>query len=101
MGAEALYQRTAKLPRVDVQRPPSVIGRNTTHAMQSGLLFGYVAMVEGMVQRFRAELGPEMKVLATGGLAETIASETQVIDQIVPWLTLDGLRILWQLNRSE
>ncbi len=100
MGAEGLYQRTAKLPRVDVQRPPSVIGRNTVHAMQSGLLFGYVAMVEGMVQRFRAELGPDMKVLATGGLAETIASETQVIDQIVPWLTLDGLQILWQLNRS-
>ena len=101
MGAEGLYQRTAKLPRVDVQRPPSVIGRNTTHAIQSGLFFGYVAMVEGMVQRFRARLGPDMKVLATGGLAEIIASETQVIDQIVPWLTLDGLRILWQLNRHE
>ncbi|MCA9940027.1 MAG: type III pantothenate kinase [Anaerolineales bacterium] len=99
IGAEGLYQRTAKLPRVDVQRPPSVIGRNTIHAMQSGLLFGYVAMVEGMVERFRAELGTQMKVLATGGLAEIIASETRIIDQIVPWLTLDGLRILWQLNR--
>ncbi len=99
MGAEALYRRTAKLPRVDVARPPGVIGRNTVHAMQSGLLFGYVAMVEGMVARFRDELGAEMKVLATGGLAATIAAETPIITQIVPWLTLDGLALLWDLNR--
>lgn len=101
LAAEALFTRAAKLPRIDLQRPPSVIGRNTVHAMQSGLLFGYVSMVEGMVERFRAELGPQMKVIATGGLAEVVASETKVIDIIAPWLTLDGLRFLWELNRND
>jgi type III pantothenate kinase len=99
LAAEALYTHAAKLPRIDLQRPPSVIGSNTTHAMQSGLLFGYVAMTEGMVARFRAELGPEMKVIATGGLAGLIAKETPVIQIHAPWLTLDGLRMIWELNR--
>ena len=99
LAAEALYTRAAKLPRMDLQRPPSVIGRNTVHAMQSGLLFGYVSMVEGMVARFRSELGSDMKVVATGGLAEVVAKETDVIDVIAPWLTLDGLRMIWELNR--
>jgi type III pantothenate kinase len=99
LAAEALYTRAAKLPRMDLQRPPSVIGRNTVHAMQSGLLFGYVSMVEGMVARFRSELGSDMKVIATGGLAEVVAKETEVIDVIAPWLTLDGLRIIWELNQ--
>lgn len=101
LAAEALFTRAAKLPRIDLQRPPSVIGRNTVHAMQSGLLFGYVGMVEGMVERFRAELGPEMKVIATGGLAEVVARETKVIQHIAPWLTLDGLRIIWELNKNS
>jgi type III pantothenate kinase len=99
LAADALFTHTAKLQRIDLQRPPSVIGRNTTHAMQSGLLFGYVSMAEGMVKRFRDELGEDMKVIATGGLAEIIANETQVIDVLAPWLTLDGLRIIWELNR--
>lgn len=99
LAAEALYTRAAKLPRIDLQVPPSVIGRNTVHAMQSGLLFGYVSMVEGMVNRFRAELGGDMKVVATGGLAEVVAHETKVIDIIAPWLTLEGLRIIWEINR--
>ncbi len=99
VAADALFQRAAKLPRVDLQRPPSVIGRNSVHAIQSGLLFGYVSMVEGMVERFRVELGPKMKVIATGGLAELIAHETDVIEIIAPWLTLDGLRIIWEMNR--
>jgi type III pantothenate kinase len=98
LAAESLFTRAAKLPRIDLQRPPSVIGRNTIHAMQSGLLFGYVSMVEGMVVRFRAELGSEMKVIATGGMAEVIAKETQVVNFIAPWLTLDGLRMIWELN---
>jgi type III pantothenate kinase len=98
IAAEALYLRTAKLSRVDLQRPPNAIGRNTVHAMQSGLLFGYVGLVEGMVARFRAELGPKMKVIATGGLAEIVARETSVLEVIAPWLTLDGLRIVWDLN---
>jgi type III pantothenate kinase len=101
LAAEALYSRAAKLAPVDLQRPPSVIGRNTVHAMQSGLLFGYVSMVEGMVQRFRAELGPEMKVIATGGLAELIAAETSAIQIIAPWLTLQGLRVIWELNQGK
>jgi len=98
LATEALFTHAAKLPRIDLQRPPSIIGRNTVHAMQSGLLFGYVSMVEGMVERFRKELGPQMKVIATGGLAEIVAQETDVIQIIAPWLTLEGLRILWDLN---
>jgi type III pantothenate kinase len=99
IAADALFQRTSKLPRVDIARPPSVIGRNTVHAIQSGLLYGYVSLVEGMVERFRAELGQEMKVIGTGGLAPTIAEETKAIEILAPWLTLDGLRLVWELNR--
>ena len=69
------------------------------HAMQSGLLFGYVSLVEGMVVRFREELGDGMRVIATGGLARIIAAETDSIEIVAPWLTLDGLRMIWDLNR--
>jgi type III pantothenate kinase len=100
LAAEALFARAAKLPHIDLQKPPSVIGRNTVHAMQSGLIYGYVSMVEGMVARFREDLGPEMKVVATGGLAEVIARETKAINIHAPWLTLNGLRIIWELNLS-
>jgi type III pantothenate kinase len=99
LAAEALFIHAAKLPRIDLQRPPSVIGRNTINAMQSGLLFGYVSMVEGMVERFRGELGADMKVIATGGLAEFVARETPVIQIHAPWLTLDGLRLIWEMNQ--
>jgi type III pantothenate kinase len=100
IAAEALFQRTAKLPRVDLQKPPSVIGRNTVHSMQSGLLYGYVGLVEGMVARFRAELGTDMKVIATGGMADIVAQETKVIQLVAPWLTLDGLQMVWDLNTA-
>jgi type III pantothenate kinase len=80
-------------------RPPSAIGRTTTHSIQSGLLFGYVGLVEGMVARFKAELGPDTQIIATGGLAEIIARETDVIDVVDPWLTLHGLQIIYQLNQ--
>ncbi len=100
IAAEALFQRTAKLMRVDLARPPAAIGRNTVHAIQSGLLFGYVGLVEGMVARFRKELGPDMKVIGTGGLVDLIAAETDVIQIKAPWLTLDGLRLVWELNRA-
>jgi type III pantothenate kinase len=100
IAAEALYLRTAKLPRVELQRPPAAIGRNTVHAMQSGLIFGYVGLVEGMIERFRAELGEATKVIATGGLAEAVAQETGAIQIVNPWLTLEGLRFIWQLNRA-
>jgi len=99
ISAQALFERTAKLPRVELTRPPSAIGRNTVHSMQSGLLFGYVGLVEGMVARFKAELGPETRIVATGGLAGMIARETDVIDVVDPWLTLHGLRIIYELNR--
>jgi type III pantothenate kinase len=100
IASQALFQRTAKLPRVDLARPPSPIGRNTVHAIQSGLLFGYVGLVEGMVARFRQELGSEMNVIGTGGLAEVIAEETDVLQILAPWLTLDGLRLVWELNQT-
>ena len=99
IAAQALFERAAKLPRVELTRPPSVIGRNTPHAIQSGLLFGYVGLVEGMVARFKAELGPETQVIATGGLAEVIARETDAVDVVDPWLTLHGLRIVFGLNQ--
>ena len=91
IAANALFKRAAKLPRVELQWPPSAIGRNTVHSVQAGLLFGYVGLVEGMVSRFRAELGPRMKV---------IARETSGIEIVAPWLTLDGLKIIYDLNRQ-
>lgn len=100
IASEALFSRTAKLPRVDLERPPAAIGRNTVYAIQSGLLFGYVGLVEGMVRRFKDELGPETKVIATGGLAEIVARETDAIHIVAPWLTLDGLKMLWDMNQS-
>jgi type III pantothenate kinase len=99
IAAQALFERTAMLPRVGLTRPPSPIGRNTPHSIQSGLLYGYVGLVEGMVARFKAELGPGTRVIATGGLAEIIARETEVIDVVDPWLTLHGLRIVYELNQ--
>ncbi|HLC35179.1 MAG TPA: type III pantothenate kinase [Anaerolineales bacterium] len=99
IAAEALFSRAAKLTRVEITRPPAAIGRNTTHSIQSGLLFGNVGLVEGMVDRFRRELGGQAKVIGTGGLAELIARETPVIEILAPWLTLDGLRMIYEMNR--
>jgi type III pantothenate kinase len=99
IAADALFRRAAKLPKVELSTPPSVIGKNTPHAMQSGLIFGYVGLVEGIVARFREELGSDMKVIATGGLTDIIARETDVFDIVAPWLTLDGLRIIWEMNQ--
>ena len=102
ISADALFQRAARLPRVDVRRPEHVIGTSTVGSMRSGLFFGYVAMVEGLVARLRVELGggrPAVSV-ATGGLAATIAAETGAIDHVSPDLTLHGLRLVWQHNRG-
>lgn len=98
-AADALVSRTAKLPSVELEAPPSVIGNNTKHALQAGLIFGYVAMVEGLVSRFREKLGNDMKVIATGGHVNKIADHTKAIDHIDPWLTLTGLRLIWNMNR--
>jgi type III pantothenate kinase len=99
IASDALFRRAAKLPRVEIIRPPSAIGKNTVHALQSGLLFGYVGLVDGMVARFRAELGAEMKTIGTGSLVELIAHETKSIDVVEPWLALQGLKIIYDLNR--
>jgi type III pantothenate kinase len=100
VASDALFRRTAKLPRVEIVRPPAAIGRNTVHSLQSGLLFGYVGLVEGMVARFRAELGAAMKTIGTGALVEVIGKETRSIDFIEPWLALQGLKIIYDLNRK-
>ncbi len=100
LAAEALFRATAKLPRVELQTPKTAVGRNTPAAMQSGLIFGYVGMVEGLVARFQQELGGTARVIATGGLAPLIAKETSVIEVVNPGLTLHGLRLLYELNRG-
>jgi len=101
ISADALFQRAAKLPRIDVRKPPNVIGRTTVTSMQSGLFYGYVGLVEGLVHRLRAELGASAYCVATGGLAEVIAPETDVVDAVDPDLTLQGLRILWERNQKR
>jgi type III pantothenate kinase len=99
ISADALFQRAARLPRIDVRKPPSVIGRTTVGAMESGLFYGYVGMVEGLVTRMNAELGGRAISVATGGLAEVIAPETWLIQHVDPDLTLHGLRIVWERNQ--
>ena len=99
IAAEALYRRAAKLYRVELARPSSAIGRNTVAAVQSGLVFGYVGLVEGIIARFKRELGEEAKVVATGGYAELLAPETSAIDVVDLNLTLTGLRMIYELNR--
>jgi type III pantothenate kinase len=98
LSLEALHQAAAQLPRIGIARPQAVIGRQTVPAMQSGVYWGYVAMVEGLVARIKAEYGGPMKVIATGGLAPLLAEGTMVIEQIEPDLTLDGLRMLAERN---
>ena len=99
-AAEALFMRAAKLPRVELVRPERAIGTSTIAAMQSGIVFGYVALVEGMVARIQKESGEKAKVVATGGYAELIAKETSVIDVINPTLTLTGLRLIYLMNQA-
>ena len=102
ISADALFQRAARLPRVDVRRPDELIGRTTVASMRSGLFYGYVAMVEGIVARMRSGLqdgGPAVCV-ATGGLAPAITDETDAIDHVNLDLTLTGLRLVWERNKS-
>jgi len=100
IGAEALFMRAAMLPRVELVRPKKVIGTNTTSAMQSGLIFGYVGLVEGIVSRIQQELGEKATVVATGGYAELIARETSIIDTVNHNLTLIGLRLIYRMNQA-
>lgn len=101
ISMEALFERASKLHRVELARPRSVIGKTTTGALQSGLLYGYAGVVDSMVARIRPELGEHAHVVATGGLAARIASETKSIERIEPFLTLQGLRLLFEKNRSD
>jgi len=100
ISADALFQRAARLPRVDVRNPGRVIGRSTVASIQSGLYFGYAAMVEGIIARIRAELAEPVRVVATGGLAATLAAEVPSIEAVDPVLTLTGLRLVWERNRG-
>jgi type III pantothenate kinase len=99
ISMEALFRAASKLPRVEFQRPPHVVGRNTVHSMQSGLVFGYVGMVDGLCARMAAELGTGPKVVATGGLASLVAGISSAITEVDDQLTLDGLRIIHERNR--
>jgi len=100
ISAEALFQRAAKLPRIELIKPDSVIGKNTVVSMQSGIVFGYVGQVDYLVRRMKNEMKEDnIKVIATGGLARLIASESETIDEINSLLTLEGLRIIYDRNK--
>lgn len=100
-STEALVARAAKLPRVELVKPKSLIGKNTVASMQSGIIYGFAGQVEGIVNRMKKEIGENVKVIATGGLASVMAKETEVVDIVDELLTLNGLRIIYENNRGQ
>jgi len=101
-AVKALFLNTAQLPSIPLESPPAAIGKNTVHAIQSGVVLGYTGLVESLIGRIKNELGdPSAKVLATGGLSSVIASQTDVFDAVEPWLTLDGLRLIAEKNLKK
>jgi type III pantothenate kinase len=100
ISIEALFERASKLPRVEFSIPKTVITKDTISAMQAGIMFGYAGLVDGIVTRMKAEVKTDPLVIATGGLARIIASETKTIEKIEEMLTLDGLRIIYNLNKK-
>ena len=101
IATEALFTRTAALPRVELTHPKRAVGRNTVAAMQSGIVFGYAGLIEGIVARIQQEMGGKAKVVATGGYAELLARETPVIEVVNPDLTLIGLRLIYEMNKVK
>jgi type III pantothenate kinase len=100
ISMDALFERAARLRKIDFVEPPAVIGKTTVNALQSGLVYGFAGQVDGIVERIRAELGAEAQVIATGGLAELIAPHAKTIERVDPFLTLEGLRLVWDLNHG-
>lgn len=99
ISSEALFEKASKLPRVDFLQPGQIIARNTVNSIQAGLFFGYLGLVEGIVKRMKKEMQQDPQVIATGGLAAPIAAATDAIDRVEPFLTLEGLRLLYERNR--
>jgi type III pantothenate kinase len=101
IASEALFIRASKLPRVELKRPQRVVGKNTVQSMQAGIVFGYVGLTDEIVSRMKEEVGTHPKVIATGGLAPLIALESKTIEEVDEFLTLEGLRLLYELNRKR